>query len=83
MSTRTAVLDRMLDPVFTPELARQLADFRADPQTQAHIEELAEKCNEGLLTPDEREEYEAYVSAINFVSILQAKARRILKQSAA
>jgi hypothetical protein len=83
MTTKTAVLDRMLDTVVTPELAQQLVAYRADPATQTRIAELAEKCNEGLLTAVEREEYEAYVAAINMVSILQAKARRVLKQDAA
>jgi hypothetical protein len=39
---------------------------------------LAEKCNEGELTPPERREYEGYVRAIDFISILQAKARKAL-----
>ena len=30
----------------TPEVARQLADIRPDADTQARIEEFAEKCNE-------------------------------------
>ncbi len=83
MTTKTAVLDRMLDPVITRELAQQLLAYRADLELQSRIDELAEKCNEGILSPTEREEYEAYVSAISFVSILQAKARRVLKQDAA
>ena len=70
MTTKTAVLDRMLDPVVTPELARQLLAYRADAQMQSRIDELADKCNEGSLTAGEREEYEAYVSAINFLAIL-------------
>jgi hypothetical protein len=74
--------DRILDPVITPELARQLVAYRADEATQARIDELAEKCNEGLLTSEERAEYEDFVSAIDLVSILQAKARRVLRQAA-
>ena len=39
------------------------------------LEELAEKCNEGKLTPEERAEYEAYVDAIERSSVsVQAKA---------
>ena len=55
----------------------------SDRKLGQEVAELAEKCNEGTLTAVEREEYEAYVSAINEVSILQAKARRVLKQDAA
>ena len=42
-----------------------------------YLDELAEKCNEGRLTAAEHEQYEAYVEAIGFVAILQAKARKI------
>ena len=38
-----------------------LIDFRADPDTQARISELGDKCNEGQLTLAEQAEYEAYV----------------------
>jgi hypothetical protein len=40
------ILDKMLEPVvrcFTPAVAIQIADLRADPRTQARITELAEK----------------------------------------
>ena len=70
----------MLDPLrdcLTPAMARRLVKFRADTATQARVDELATKCNEGELTPKERE-YEAYVRAIHLVSILQSKARMIL-----
>ena len=43
----------------TPELARKIADLRTAPEFQARIEELADKCNEGDLTPEERAEYES------------------------
>ena len=58
---RANVLDRFLDPFgafLTPEVAQKLVDFRVDEQTQARIDELADKCNEGQLTPAEREEYD-------------------------
>ena len=40
---------------------------------QARIDELADKCTEGELTHEERAEYETYVRAGTFISILQAK----------
>jgi hypothetical protein len=79
------VLDRLLDPlgdILTPEVARRLANYRFDGKAQARIDKLARKCNEGRLTDDERREYETYVNAIDFIAILQAKARAILKRSA-
>jgi hypothetical protein len=42
---------------------------------QARIDKLARKCNEGKLTDAERSEYETYVYVIDFIAILQAKAR--------
>jgi hypothetical protein len=78
------VLDRLLDPIgriLTPEVARGLVNFRFDPKAQARIDKLARKCNEGKLTDAERSEYETYVDAIDFISILQAKARARLKRA--
>jgi hypothetical protein len=79
-----SILDRMLEPVgrsMSLEFAKELVDLRADPDDQARIDELAEKCNEGLLTDDERAEYERYVHAIYFIGVLQQKAKRILAAS--
>jgi hypothetical protein len=76
----STLLDQILDPVtrcLTPEASRRLLDLRADAATQARVDELAEKANEGLLTPDERDEYEAYISAANVVAILQSKVRAL------
>jgi hypothetical protein len=78
------VLDRILDPVartLTPSVARRIADLRADPHVQAHIDELAAKANEGQLSAAERTEYEAYVTAIDFIAVLQSKARAFLASS--
>jgi len=78
------VLDRLLDPVsrcLSKDAARALIGVRADAQTQARVQELAEKCNEGTLTPEERSEYESYVMAANIVAILQAKARARLAEA--
>lgn len=72
------VLDRLLDPVgrcLSAGAARKLIGLRADEDTQATIRDLAEKCNEGTLSAEERAEYEAYVMAASVVAILQAKAR--------
>jgi hypothetical protein len=77
------VLDRLLDPItrcLNPESARALVELRADTASQARIAELAEKCNEGRLTPDEHREYETYVHVGNVIAILQAKARLLLRQ---
>ncbi len=77
----TNVLDRLMEPVgrsMTPELAREIVALRADPDLQDQIDDLAEKCNEGTLSPEERAEYERIVGAIHLIGILQKKARRVL-----
>jgi hypothetical protein len=80
----TPTLDRILEPVgraLNPEAARTLAALRLDAKTQAQVDRLARRCNEGKLTLKEQAEYETYVSAIDFVAILQAKARAFLDRS--
>ncbi|NLY01772.1 MAG: hypothetical protein GXY83_37275 [Rhodopirellula sp.] len=51
----TEYLDRMLDPFtdcLTPDAARRVAAWCVDPQMDARIDELADKCTEGELTPE-------------------------------
>ena len=84
-ATTTRLLDRLLDPVgrsLSVKAARELACLRADEEAQTRVSELAEKCNAGTLSADERTEYEACVMAANIVAILQAKARARLARSA-
>jgi hypothetical protein len=77
----SAVLERLLAPVsrsLNVEAARKLVRLKADAKTQALVDKLARKCNEGELTPRERAEYERYVTAGNLIAILQAEARLLL-----
>jgi len=77
----TAVLDQVFEPVtqcLTPEVARRIAALRASPEVQERLDELADKSSEGTLTAEERADYEAWVRTINFLSVLQAKARKIV-----
>jgi hypothetical protein len=77
----TVGLAKILDPVaecFTPEVAQRVAALRTDPEVQKRIEKLAEKCNEGTITPEEMAEYDAYIHAMDLVAVLQKKARTLL-----
>jgi hypothetical protein len=67
-------LSRCLDT----ESARRVAHFRLDQRVQERVDMLAERANEGLLTPEERDEYEAFVNASDLIAILQLKAMRTL-----
>ena len=77
----SAVFQRMLKPVsesLNVEAARKLIRLKADAKTQALIDKLARKCNEGELTDAERQEYERLVTAGTMIAILQAQARLLL-----
>jgi hypothetical protein len=81
-----SILDQLLTPVgdcLTPEVARHLVDLHASADVQARLEALADKSTEGQLSAEERVEYETAVAAIEFISVLQAKARRLLSQTPA
>jgi hypothetical protein len=81
-----SALDRLFEPLaqcFTRDVAKRVADLRADASLQARIDELAAKANEGELTGAEDAEYKAYVEGIDMIGILQAKARAMLRHSSA
>jgi hypothetical protein len=80
-NSSNAVLDRALGAVgecLDRESAEAILRLRADAEMQGRIEALADKSSENSLSPEERDEYETLISVGNFVSILQAKARRLL-----
>ncbi len=80
-----AVLDELFEPVsrcLTPDVARRIAGLRASPLLQETLDDLAEKSTAGTLTDEERQRYESYVRAINFMGILQAKARTVIAEAA-
>ena len=84
-SYENTILDEVLEPVagcFTLDVAREIAALKAASTLQVRLDELAGKANEGELTEEERVQYEAYVEAIDVISILQAKARKILATNA-
>ena len=61
---------------FSPEMAQQFADLPApNPEFQARLSELAEKANEGILSPAEASEYDQYVHFMDFVALLRLMAQ--------
>jgi hypothetical protein len=71
----------MVDPIsraLTPQAAAEIVNLRADTETQRRIDELADKCNEGLLTSEEQAEYQDYIALFNVLTVLQARAQGIL-----
>ena len=84
----TNLLGLWLEPVgqaLNDEAARRLIDLRADEQMQSRVEALADRNTEGLLTAEERSEYEGLVAAAAMINVLkaQARARLALKPTAA
>ncbi len=79
-TSESLAFDRGVRPVMEivlPEKADAIISFRADPELQARIKELAQKSMEGGLTEDERGEYAGYVRANKFVGILKRQAQQL------
>jgi hypothetical protein len=78
----TVAIDGILDALsrcLDAESASRVVDFEIDSEIHARVSLLAKRANEGLLTADERAEYEAFVNLDDFLSVLQLKARRQLQ----
>ena len=78
----TTLFDRFVEPVaecLTTEAARKIASLKADDATQAHIDDLAAKANWGTLSEAEKADYDRYLAAFHFITILQARARQLLR----
>ena len=72
------MLEEMIEPVarcFTPDVARKIVGLRASVALQSKLDELADKCSKGTLTPEEHQLYDAYLRGMNFIGVLQASAR--------
>ncbi len=75
-------MDRVLEPLaacLNDEAARGILDHRVDPEIQARVEILAERANEGELSPEERDEYLSFVEAADLLAIFKLKARQHLE----
>lgn len=71
----------MLDPLtdaMPAEFARMLISLKADPQTEARIQDLRRRANSGVISVEDDQEYKSLIEAIDFLSVLQSKARRAL-----
>lgn len=83
MST-TEALDQLFESVgscLSADVAAKLQDLRVTQELQTLLDSWAEKNLRGELGADDRQQYEAILRALNFVAVLQAKARRITAAS--
>ena len=85
MKDSTDTLERFVEHLtqgFTPELAKHFAELpQPSPEFQARLDELAEKANEGMLSPAEATEYDKYVEYMDFVAFMRLKARSRISDS--
>jgi hypothetical protein len=80
-NTEAAILGRLMQA--TDSMSRDVAEyllsigFDADDTERMNV--LAERAREGNLAPQEAAELDSYLHVGSFLSILQSKARRLLK----
>jgi hypothetical protein len=82
-ASATTLLGGLMEPLsrcLNPQSAREILSMQADDAARQRVEELAIKCDEGKLTPDEQAEYQFFVEVGDFIALLQAKARLYLAQ---
>lgn len=82
-NSESAIWERVIEPAggqMLPEVARAILRFDFREPDHQRMAELADKCNDGLLTEDERAEYENYVRIGDVLALIQSLARLSLKQ---
>ncbi len=82
VTSEGAILSRVISPErgdYAPEVAKALLQLDFKDEDRKRMRELAEKAREGTLTAAEREEVATYERVGSLLSLLQAKARRALK----
>lgn len=52
-----------------------IANLKMDECAQQRLDDLAEKANEGLLTSEERSEYQGFIRISEFLGLAQLRAR--------
>lgn len=80
-----AIWERIIRPDkndLRPEAAEALLSLKFSSKDIDHMNALAAKAREGMLTKKETAELEEYMRVGNFLSLLQAKARLALKHRA-
>ena len=79
--TPAQLLGELVEPLgraLTPSSAREILTVRASDAAQQRIADLADRCNRGTLTPEERSEYQLFVEIGDVVALLQTRARLYL-----
>ena len=80
-ATATDFLSTYIEPLvegLTPQQAKKILSIKPTDRLIARVQELAGKANSGILTEQERAEYEHYVDVDDVIGLLKAKARSLL-----
>ena len=81
----TAVLEQLAEldvASISPATARKLLAFRFAAAHHARVKTLSRKAQLGTLSPAEQQELDEYIRVGTLLSILQSRARRVLKNNA-
>ena len=79
-------IEQLFDPangIFTAATAANLVGLRPAEKERARLEYLASRANEGTLTSEDREEYETRIRLGKFLSIMQLKAKLLVRAASA
>ncbi len=84
MTTSVVPPEDLLDPfvgMMDAEAAKAILSLKSSPAMQDRAEVMAHKSREGQLTDDEQRQYESYADTVAMISLMQAHARRVLRQA--
>jgi len=79
--TTSTPLDQLFDTVghcLTFDTASKLNALSLPESVQQQLDDWADQNSLGQLSDEDRSQYEATLRALNFIAVLQAKARRIV-----
>jgi len=79
----TKALNQMLEPLsqlLSVEAAQAIVSLQIGATMLARIQELADRCSEGILTEQEKAECQGYAEGAEILSLIKLKASRILRE---
>ncbi len=82
-STEAAIWTRVIHPngELSRAAARAILKLEFDEHDQERMHELVLKAQEGMLTPEEKDEIENFERVGSTLAILKSKARQLLKRT--
>lgn len=78
------ILDEVLSRALAdlhPDAVRSLLAFKFEPKTTKQIQRLLQKNNRGTISADERITLEKYLRVGQFIDLLHAKAKMVMREA--